>query len=896
MQIIDISPREDNTTRALGRDFQSVSGKALCCRLHPDGQRAYLGGHSGLWRSDDGGATWSHLEWPQPTGGVVAVPGALLGTTIYDIVISHDDPDIVLVAVGKDPRAPSAVGIWRTADGGGTWKRVHQFKEGTAVTQANCLSMATDDANLVYAAGGSSLARSVDAGVTWTTIRPQMFAWQRVWYVAVAPAQGALRHVYAIGSQVWHSADAGDTWQADPQPLSLGAQGDGSGPGARSLSVHPGNPASVFVATFESNAAINNVEGIVWRGTFDASGAGVWLRLPALPLDFPNVTASGSGWVVPVLDAATGGLVLIASDRRTVQLAVGEPADSSGWTRIEDANCHLDPHGFSASAAFSRESGAGRALLVNDGGPNISSDGARTWTNGQGVSSLGLVNAAVVPQTGKGAAICMGMGDNFGFASPDDGATWKTQHYMGGDNDCAFADVRMPHHVVVFAPRDGKGDQGVGRGVVYLYRTTADRAPDTATGTSEVQLIPGAPPLPSKIIEALNSADPATAVALLNAAWSVVSFFYNIGYRPLVLTPAGETPPNDIDFVAVRFTDALPELVRTTKLSQITDAQFWETHATADGPNVRAFQVGPPLPAREIRIVQASGGHGSPTFYVGDQRERILEPFFGSQRLWKWTAGMAAWQQLVPSTGSGPRPAVAQRFFVDPYRPSLVYVLGDDHVYRSANGGTTWQIDTALERALTENGAFPMVSVDDGNPGPALLRDMQFDPHLPGHRYAVGPAGVFQTRDGSQWTCLLRASASACRPINLAYDFGSCPRALYVATSHRGLLKLAPLPPERDFPMGSLQAAVGQITLLRVHDVGTGFGPPGDQLDGEVVVFLDSQPEKAFGFPLRTGADRSVAEGMLGLLRDAFNAGRNVRLEFTRTGCRTGHIVRVIEQ
>jgi hypothetical protein len=119
---------------------------------------------------------------------------------------------------------------------------------------------------------------------------------------------------------------------------------------------------------------------------------------------------------------------------------------------------------------------------------------------------------------------------------------------------------------------------------------------------------------------------------------------------------------------------------------------------------------------------------------------------------------------------------------------------------------------------------------------------------------------------------------------------------MYVATSNRGLLKLAPLPPEWDFPIGSLQAAVGQITLLRVHDVGTGFGPPGDQLDGEVVVFLDSQPEKAFGFQLRAGADRSVAEGMLGLLRDAFNAGRNVRLEFTRTGCRTGHIVRVIEQ
>ncbi len=78
--------------------------------------------------------------------------------------------------------------------------------------------------------------------------------------------------------------------------------------------------------------------------------------------------------------------------------------------------------------------------------------------------------------------------------------------------------------------------------------------------------------------------------------------------------------------MAIRFTDGFPELVRSTKLSRVTDAQFWETSATADGPNVRVFKVGPPLPARQIRVVQASGGHQSPTFYVGDQRDNLVEP------------------------------------------------------------------------------------------------------------------------------------------------------------------------------------------------------------------------------------------------------------------------------
>jgi hypothetical protein len=62
----------------------------------------------------------------------------------------------------------------------------------------------------------------------------------------------------------------------------------------------------------------------------------------------------------------------------------------------------------------------------------------------------------------------------------------------------------------------------------------------------------------------------------------------------------------------------------------------------------------------------------------------------------------------------------------------------------------------------------------------------------------------------------------------------------------------------------------GRITFLRVHDVGTGFGPPSDFLDVEVVIQLDSQPGKSFGFQLRNDNNRPAREGMLELLRDAF--------------------------
>src|SRR5205823_4266176 len=131
--------------------------------------------------------------------------------------------------------------------------------------------------------------------------------------------------------------------------------------------------------------------------------------------------------------------------------------------------------------------------------------------------------------------------------------------------------------------------------------------------------------------------------------------------------------------------------------------------------------------------------------------------------------------------------------------------------------GATWLIDERLERAVTENGVFPFVSPSDGNPGQALIRDMLFDPYRPKVRFAVGPAGVFQSLDGTTWSHLLVSRALAARPNNAAYDFASCPRALYVATSNRGLLRLAPLAPDWDYPPNSVQSATGRIAVLRIH-------------------------------------------------------------------------------
>jgi hypothetical protein len=81
-------------------------------------------------------------------------------------------------------------------------------------------------------------------------------------------------------------------------------------------------------------------------------------------------------------------------------------------------------------------------------------------------------------------------------------------------------------------------------------------------------------------------------------------------------------------------------------------------------------------------------------------------------------------------------------------------------------------------------------------------------------------------------------------------------------------------------PPPVLLNAQGKLTLLRVNDFGTGFGPKTDFLDVEAVAQLDTQPGKTFGFQLRNDRNRPAHQGMLDLLRDAFTNNLIVSLDF----------------
>ncbi|MBS1621170.1 MAG: glycosyl hydrolase [Bacteroidetes bacterium] len=174
-------------------------------------------GLGGMWRSDDGGKTWTDI-------------GLRDGRHIIRIVIHPKNPDIVWVAVMGHLFGPNQErGVYKTTDGGKNWKRVLFVND-----QTGCSDLVMEPGNpKVFYAGmwrlirtpyslesggeGSGLWKSTDGGETWKNITANKGLPKGTWgIVGVAVAPSNTDKIYSIienkDGGVFMSADAGETW------------------------------------------------------------------------------------------------------------------------------------------------------------------------------------------------------------------------------------------------------------------------------------------------------------------------------------------------------------------------------------------------------------------------------------------------------------------------------------------------------------------------------------------------------------------------------------------------------------------------------------------------------------------------------------------------------------
>lgn len=117
---------------------------------------AYVGGgpESGLWKSEDGGETWEELKTGLPKGNMGKI----------GLAISPMQPDVVYAAIETDRRQG---GVWRSTDRGASWTRMSdEVAQGTGPHYYQELYASPHHFDRIYLVSNTSMI-SNDGGKTW---------------------------------------------------------------------------------------------------------------------------------------------------------------------------------------------------------------------------------------------------------------------------------------------------------------------------------------------------------------------------------------------------------------------------------------------------------------------------------------------------------------------------------------------------------------------------------------------------------------------------------------------------------------------------------------------------------------------------------------------------------
>ena len=210
----------------------------------------------GVFKTTDGGTTWRRVLYRDDATGV------------SDLVMDATNPNVLYTALWHAYRTPWSMnsggqggGIFKSTDGGETWSELTANtglpkglwgKVGLAVSPAKATRLWA----LIEADEGG-VYRSDDGGVSWVKLNDERKLRQRAWYytrIFADPKDTNI--VYGLNVQWFRSRDGGRTF---PQEIQV-PHGDN-----HDLWIDPGNPNRMVQAN-DGGANVSMNGGVTWTG------------------------------------------------------------------------------------------------------------------------------------------------------------------------------------------------------------------------------------------------------------------------------------------------------------------------------------------------------------------------------------------------------------------------------------------------------------------------------------------------------------------------------------------------------------------------------------------------------------------------------------------------------
>jgi uncharacterized repeat protein (TIGR01451 family) len=311
-----------------------------------------VGGNNGIWKSTNGGTTWTNTT-------------ASISTSAFytDVAIDPNTSTTVYMAIGNF-NGNSLNAVYKSTNGGSTWAIAGNYPSGTAdglirvaLSKANSSVLYSSITN-PSTSGLLKMMKSTDGGTTWSqlTSAPNYMGAQG-WYdstLAVDPSNSSV--IYAGGqagsSGVIESRDGGTTW------FNIGTgQSGNNGPHAD----HHG-------AAFDANGKfLDGDDGGIWRLDNPVSGSVAWSDL--------NGNLQITEFVGIALNPQNNNIAYGGSQDNGTE----EFNDNLGWTLVEGGD------GGAVAVDFTNPNNVYRVSPVGSFGPTNffrkSTNGGASWSS-----------------------------------------------------------------------------------------------------------------------------------------------------------------------------------------------------------------------------------------------------------------------------------------------------------------------------------------------------------------------------------------------------------------------------------------------------------------------------------------------------------------------------------